>query len=47
VLLDITAESVSVELKRVEYDVEAAVAAILDSELPHEFADFLRFEGKA
>lgn len=46
VLLDITAESVSVEFKRVEYDVDAAVAALLDSELPHEFADFLRSGGK-
>lgn len=46
VLLDITADSVSVDFKRVEYDVEAAAAAILDSDLPNEFADFLRTGGK-
>ncbi|HEY3933579.1 MAG TPA: metallophosphoesterase family protein [Gemmatimonadales bacterium] len=47
VLLDVTAGSVSVEFKRVKYDVDAAVAAILGSELPHEFAAVLRSGGKA
>jgi len=45
VVVDVAAESVSVRFRRVEYDVEAAAAAILDSELPHEFADFLRTGG--
>lgn len=45
VILGINAESVSVEFKRVEYDVDAAAAAILDSDLPSGFADFLRKGG--
>jgi len=45
VVLDITVGSVSVDFQRVEYDVDAAVAAILDRELPHELADFLRTGG--
>jgi predicted phosphodiesterase len=47
VLLDITGESVSVEFRRVEYDVDAAVAAILASDLPREFADSLRTGGNS
>ncbi len=46
VLLDVTDEGVSVDFKRVEYDVELAAAAVLASDLPHEFADFLRTGGK-
>jgi putative phosphoesterase len=41
-LIETTPSSVAVEFRRVEYDVEAAARAILDSTLPHEFADQLR-----
>ena len=47
VVLDVTAASVRVEFKRVDYDVEMAAAAILQSDLPDEFAAFLRAGGKA
>ena len=46
VVLDIGTGSVGVEFARVAYDVEAAAAAILTSELPREFADFLRTGGR-
>jgi predicted phosphodiesterase len=36
---------VAVSFVRVEYDVEAAANGILESDLPHEFADFLRSGG--
>jgi N-acetylglutamate synthase-like GNAT family acetyltransferase/predicted phosphodiesterase len=44
VVLDMTG-SVAVELVRVEYDVEAAMRAILASELPADFAEYLRTGG--
>jgi predicted phosphodiesterase len=48
VLLGIGAESdVHVEFVRVEYDVERAARAIRESELPDDFADYLRTGGKA
>jgi predicted phosphodiesterase len=46
VLLDVTATDVTVELVRVAYDVEAAAHAILASELPDDFAEYLRTGGK-
>ena len=47
VLLDVDARpSVNVELVRVEYDVERAARAILESDLPNEFADHLRTGGR-
>ena len=46
VLLDISAGSVRPEFVRVEYDVEEAMRAIRASELPHEFAEYLRTGGK-
>jgi len=47
VLLDVAAgEQPLVEFVRVEYDVEEAARAILASELPHDFADYLRTGGK-
>ena len=47
VLLDVDAAgSVGVEFVRVEYDVEEAARAILASELPDDFADYLRTGGK-
>jgi predicted phosphodiesterase len=45
VLLDLTGTDVSVEIVRVEYDVEATVRAILASELPSDFAEQLRRGG--
>jgi predicted phosphodiesterase len=48
VLLDVTADDpdVNVEFVRVEYDVERAARAVLESELPDEFAEYLRTGGK-
>jgi predicted phosphodiesterase len=45
VLLDVTAGNVTAEIVRVEYDVEAAAKAIIASELPDDFADYLRHGG--
>lgn len=39
-------EDVAVEFKRVTYDVERACKAIMESELPDDFADYLRSGGK-
>ena len=46
VMLSVDARMVAVEFIRVSYDVDRAAAAILASDLPHDFADFLRFGGK-
>lgn len=46
VILDAGAGPVTAEFRRVEYDVEAAMVAIRTSELPNEFAEFLRTGGK-
>jgi predicted phosphodiesterase len=45
VLLDLTTTAVAPEIVRIEYDVEAAVRAILASELPSDFAEHLRQGG--
>ena len=46
VLLEVSAgEAPRVEFVRVEYDVEEAARAILESELPHDSADYLRTGG--
>ena len=45
VLLDVESNRVDVEFVRVEYDVEAAARAIIESELPDDFAEFLRNGG--
>ena len=45
VLLELGATDVGVEIVRVEYDVEAAVRAILASDLPDDFAEYLRRGG--
>jgi predicted phosphodiesterase len=45
VLLALDASGVRVEFVRVDYEVEEAARAILESELPNEFADFLRSGG--
>ena len=46
VILDVTKDTVSVEVIRVEYDVDAVVRAIRASELPYEFAEQLKAGGK-
>jgi predicted phosphodiesterase len=46
VLLDVGAAEPSVEFVRVEYDIERAAHGILESVLPHEFADYLRSGGR-
>ena len=45
-LLDAGGEEATIEFVRVPYDVERAVRAIHDSDLPDELADFLRAGGK-
>lgn len=45
VLVSMDGETVDVEFRRVEYDVERAAKAILESSLPHDFADYLRTGG--
>jgi predicted phosphodiesterase len=45
-ILTLDEGSVGVEFVRVEYDLEAAAQAILASELPDEFAEYLRTGGK-
>jgi predicted phosphodiesterase len=45
VLLDVGERGVGVEFVRVEYDVERAMRGILSSELPDEFAEYLRTGG--
>jgi predicted phosphodiesterase len=47
VMLDVTDSGVAVAFERIEYDVEEAARGILASELPDEFADFLRTGGKS
>lgn len=46
VVLDVTVEGVAVEFVRIEYDIDEAARGIVVSELPDEFADFLRTGGK-
>ncbi|HXQ29085.1 MAG TPA: metallophosphoesterase family protein [Gemmatimonadales bacterium] len=46
VLLDVaTAGAVTVEFRRVEYDIQRAITGIRESELPNEFADYLASGG--
>ena len=45
-VLTIGEGTVGVEFERVEYDVEETMAAIRASELPDDFADYLRTGGK-
>jgi Predicted phosphoesterase len=47
VLLDVSVSAVDVEVRRVEYDVERAARAIIDSGLPSEFAEYLRTGGSS
>jgi diadenosine tetraphosphatase ApaH/serine/threonine PP2A family protein phosphatase len=46
VLAEMGKGTIGVEFVRVEYDVEAAIRAIRESDLPDEFADYLRTGGK-
>jgi len=46
VVLTVSEGEAGIELVRVDYDIEAAARAIITSELPDEFADFLRTGGK-
>ncbi|HEU0013788.1 MAG TPA: metallophosphoesterase family protein [Longimicrobium sp.] len=46
VVLSVDGTSVDVEFVRVEYDLERAMSAIHASDLPHEFAEYLRTGGK-
>lgn len=46
VLLDVNDSGIDVEFVRVDYDVERAARAILDSSLPSDFADYLRTGGQ-
>jgi predicted phosphodiesterase len=45
-LLDAGAGGIGVEFVRVEYDIDAAMRAIRESELPDEFVDYLRTGGR-
>ncbi|HJR65920.1 MAG TPA: metallophosphoesterase family protein [Gemmatimonadaceae bacterium] len=47
VVLDVGALSVNAEIVRVDYDLEAAAQAIIASELPDDFAEYLRRGGAA
>jgi diadenosine tetraphosphatase ApaH/serine/threonine PP2A family protein phosphatase len=46
VMLDVEDGCVGAQVIRVEYDVDRAARAILASELPHDFAMFLRTGGR-
>lgn len=46
VILTVDGGSIEAEFRRVAYDVEETVKAIVASTLPHEFADYLRTGGK-
>ena len=44
-IIDIGGDVMALEFPRVEYDVERAAAAILASDLPHDFAEYLKTGG--
>ena len=46
VIVEVAEVGMRVEFVRVEYDIEQAARAIIASDLPDEFADFLRTGGK-
>lgn len=45
-VLDVSMERVTVEVVRVEYDVEATARGILESDLPDDFAEYLKTGGQ-
>ena len=47
VLIDASEQVLAVQFARVEYDIERAMAAIRESELPDEFAEYLRSGGSS
>jgi predicted phosphodiesterase len=47
VVLEVSDGRIASEIVRVEYDLDAAVSAIVDSTLPNEFAEYLRTGGKS
>jgi predicted phosphodiesterase len=47
VMLDVDQAGARVDFVRVEYDLEAAMKGIRESELPDEFAEYLRTGGKS
>jgi len=47
VLLDVGSGEPRVEFIRVDYDVERAARGIFESDLPHDFADYLRSGGRS
>ena len=47
VLLDVDEAGTRIEFPRVEYDVQAAMKGIRESDLPHEFAEYLHTGGKS
>lgn len=46
VVLDVTDRDVFTNFVRVEYDIDSAIRAIRESELPDEFAEYLRSGGR-
>ena len=46
VILDVIDGAIGVDFRRVEYDLDRAVAGILASDLPNAFGDYLRSGGK-
>lgn len=46
VIVDVGGDAVTVDFRRVEYDLERAATAIIGSTLPADFADYLRTGGK-
>jgi predicted phosphodiesterase len=46
VILDLADGAVSAAFVRVEYDLERAMRAIRDSDLPHDFAEYLKTGGR-
>ena len=47
VLLDVDASGARAQVVRVDYDVERTARAILESDLPDDFADYLRTGGRS
>jgi diadenosine tetraphosphatase ApaH/serine/threonine PP2A family protein phosphatase len=47
VLLGLADRTISVEIVRVEYDIEAAARGVVDAGLPAELAEFLRTGGRS
>jgi hypothetical protein len=46
VSLEVGTAGIAVQIVRVEYDVDEAASAIIDSTLPNEFAEYLQMGGR-